>query len=89
MTTVLSHAVTVVHPGDVMLDPSTGHLVDVVTVSDTVVQCRDRANYSGPLLLIPFQDFVHSYRWVRHSPVLLSCNLDALERGNSSISQEL
>ena len=73
MTTVFTHSVTVVHPGDVMLNHSTGHLVDVVLVSDTIVQYRDRANYSGPLGSHDLQDFVHSYSWVRNSPVLLSC----------------
>jgi hypothetical protein len=73
MTTVLTHSVTMVHPGDVMLNHASGHLVDVVIVSDTHVQYRDRADYSGPLGSMDIQDFVHGYSWVRNSPVLYQC----------------
>jgi hypothetical protein len=74
MTKVFTLPVTVVHPGDVMLNHSLGHLVDVVTVSDTWVQYRDRAFYSAPLGHLPLEQFIANYQWVRNSPVLLACN---------------
>jgi hypothetical protein len=73
MTRVFTLPITVVHPGDVMLNHTTGHLVDVITVTDTQVQYRDRAHYSHTGYC-DLQDFITAYQWVRNSPVLLACN---------------
>ena len=80
MTKVITQPITQVHAGDVMLNHSTGHLVDVVQVNDTVVHYRDRANYSGPTGSYPTSDFILEYSWVRNSPVLLSCWQDLQQK---------
>lgn len=73
MTKIYTLAITSVHPGDVLLDADSGQLIDILEVTDHIL-CRDRSDYKNTLILSR-AEVLSRFRWVRNSPVLLSCYL--------------
>lgn len=62
--------------GDVMLNPTTGELVDVVLISTTLVTYKRRADYKGPLGSSNYSEFIRDFEWIRNSNVLYMCWLE-------------
>ena len=62
--------------GDVMINPSTGEVVDVVGISSSRVEFLRRADYKGALGSYSYVDFIQDFEWIRNSSVLYQCWLE-------------